>query len=210
MAFNCPYKWYVLQFFFCLSPISGKNAINVFSFLQRFHADLLAGLQAFRDMSRASHASVPRTAVEEMLGYVIYGGHVINGLDLNAVKSIASSVFVDSVGMVSVSSFRSFQCSCFVISASFCFFVHFFLSCDFPRIQRKKTSSSSRLTLSLPICQRRLHASSLLLRTLLMPFTSPNSAGMGRVSADPGSAFVKSFRLTQWEEFRCSWVQVPS
>ena len=59
-------------------------------------------------MSRASHASVPIAAVEEMLGYVVYGGHAINGLDLNAVKSIASSIFVDRVGMVSVSSFLSF------------------------------------------------------------------------------------------------------
>ncbi|XP_029192398.2 LOW QUALITY PROTEIN: dynein heavy chain domain-containing protein 1-like [Acropora millepora] len=73
MAFSCPYKW--------------------------FHADLLAGLHALCDMSRASHASVPIAAVEEMLGYVVYGGHAINGLDLNAVKSIASSIFVDRVGM---------------------------------------------------------------------------------------------------------------
>ena len=74
-------------------------------------------------MSRASHASVPIAAVEEMLGYVVYGGHAINGLDLNAVKTIASSIFVDRVGMVSVSSFLSFPCLCFVISALFCFFV---------------------------------------------------------------------------------------
>ena len=189
MAFSCPYKWYVLQFFFLAEVIfQGKKMRSMFfSFFQRFHADLLAGLQALCDMSRASHASLLIAAVEEMLGYVVYGGHAINGLDLNAVKSIASSIFVDRVGMVSVSSFLSFPCLCFVIYALFCFFVDFaicyFLSCDFPRIQRKKTSSSSRLTLSLLICQRRPHASSLLLLTHLMLFTSPNSAGMGRMNA---------------------------
>ena len=133
MAFNCPYKWYVLQFFFAEVIFHGKNAVNVFSFFQRFHADLLAGLHALCDMSRASHASVPIAAVEEMLGYVVYGGHAINGLDLNAVKCIASSIFVDSVGMVSVSSFLSFPCLCFVISALFCFFVHCHLLISFLR-----------------------------------------------------------------------------
>lgn len=92
-----------------------------FSFFQRFHADLLAGLQALCDMSRASHASVPIAAVEEMLGYVVYGGHAINGLDLNAVKTIASSIFVDRVGMVSVSSFLSFHVSALLFLLCFAF-----------------------------------------------------------------------------------------
>lgn len=116
MAFSCPYKWYVLQFFLAEVIFQGKNMQYMFfSFFQRFHADLLAGLQALCDMSRVSHASVPIAAVEEMLGYVVYGGHAINGLDLNAVKSIASSIFVDRVGMVSVSSFLFFPCLCFVL-----------------------------------------------------------------------------------------------
>ena len=95
--------------FFAEVIFQGKKCGKCFfSFFQRFHADLLAGLRSLCDMSRASHASVPIAAVEEMLGYVVYGGHAINGLDLNAVKSIASSIFVDSVGKVSVSSFLSF------------------------------------------------------------------------------------------------------
>ena len=120
MAFSCPYKWYVLQFFLLKSYFWEKKCGKCFfSFFQRFHADLLAGLQSLCDMSRASHASVPIAAVEEMLGYVVYGGHAINGLDLNAVKSIASSIFVDRVGVVSVSSFLSFPFLCFVIYALF-------------------------------------------------------------------------------------------
>lgn len=120
-------------FFLLKSYFMEKIAVNVFSFFQRFHADLLAGLHALCDMSRASHASVPFAAVEEMLGHVVYGGHALNGLDLNAVKCIASSIFVDSVGMVSVSSLLSFPCLCFVISALFCFFVHCHLLISFLR-----------------------------------------------------------------------------
>ncbi|XP_073235787.1 dynein heavy chain domain-containing protein 1-like [Porites lutea] len=62
-AFSCPYQW--------------------------LQADLLAGLQALRHTSRACNSSLSLAAVEVMLGHVTYGGHVTNGLDLNAVKSMA-------------------------------------------------------------------------------------------------------------------------
>ena len=55
---------------------------------KRLQADLLAGLQALRHTSRACNSLSP-AAVEVMLGHVTYGGHVTNGLDLNAVKSMA-------------------------------------------------------------------------------------------------------------------------
>ena len=48
-----------------------------------------AGLQALRHTSRACNSSLSLAAVEVMLGHVTYGGHVTNGLDLNAVKSMA-------------------------------------------------------------------------------------------------------------------------
>ena len=48
-----------------------------------------AGLQALRHTSRACNSSLSPDAVEVMLGHVTYGGHVTNGLDLNAVKSMA-------------------------------------------------------------------------------------------------------------------------
>lgn len=72
-AFNCPYQW--------------------------FQADLLAGLHVLPDISRACHESLFLEAVEEMLGYVTYGGHVTNGLDLKAVESIAYFVMRERTEM---------------------------------------------------------------------------------------------------------------
>ena len=63
---------------------------------------MLAGLEALRHMSYACHASLPPAAVEVMLGFVTYGGHVTNGLDLNAVKSMANFVAAEQVEMVSL------------------------------------------------------------------------------------------------------------
>lgn len=63
---------------------------------------MLAGLEALRHMSRACHAALPPAAVEVMLGFVTYGGHVANGLDLNAVKSMANFIAAEQVEMVSL------------------------------------------------------------------------------------------------------------
>ena len=53
-----------------------------------------------RHLSRACHAALPSTAVEVMLGDVSYGGHVINGLDLNTVKSLAKLVATEQMKKV--------------------------------------------------------------------------------------------------------------
>lgn len=66
----------------------------------RSQVDLLAGLEALRHLSRASHGSLPPAAVEVMLGYTAYGGHVTNGLDLDAVRSLANSVATEKLKMV--------------------------------------------------------------------------------------------------------------
>ena len=62
---------------------------------------MLAGLHVLPDISRACHESRFLEAVEEMLGYVTYGGHVTNGLDLKAVESIAYFVVRERTEMVS-------------------------------------------------------------------------------------------------------------
>lgn len=59
-------------------------------------------------MSRACHAAVLPTAVDVMLGDVTYGGHVTNGLDSNAVKSIANSVAIEQAKLVSSGFVRRF------------------------------------------------------------------------------------------------------
>ena len=61
---------------------------------------MLLGLEALRHLSRVCHGSVLPAAVEVMLGDGAYGGHVTNGLDLNAVKSLANSVATEQMSMV--------------------------------------------------------------------------------------------------------------
>ena len=87
--------------YFAISTLLLFICLFIIFFILRLQADLLAGIQALRHMSRACHASLPPAAVEVMLGYVTYGGHVTNGLDLNAVKSMANVVATEQVKMVS-------------------------------------------------------------------------------------------------------------
>ena len=71
---------------------------------------MLAGLEAWRHLSRACHASLPPAALEIMLGHATYGGHVTDGLDLNAVKSVANCVATEQIKMVS----SGFTWSCYL------------------------------------------------------------------------------------------------
>ena len=58
----------------------------------RSQSDLLAGLEALRHLSRACQSSFAPAAKQAMLGDVVYGGYVTNGLDLHAVESLAKFV----------------------------------------------------------------------------------------------------------------------
>ena len=66
----------------------------------RSQSDLLAGLEALRQLSRACRHPLPPAAMEAMLGDVVYGGHVTNGLDLHAVKSLAKFVSSEQMKVV--------------------------------------------------------------------------------------------------------------
>jgi len=61
---------------------------------------LLAGLEALRHLSRACRSPLPPATMEAMLGDVVYGGHVTNGLDLYAVKSLAKFVPTEQMKVV--------------------------------------------------------------------------------------------------------------
>ena len=76
-----------------------KKEISFVSF-SRSQTDLLAGLEALRYLSQVSHGLLPPAAVEVMLGDTAYGGHVTNGLDLNAVRSLTNSVTTEKLEMV--------------------------------------------------------------------------------------------------------------
>ena len=90
----------------------------------RSQSDLLAGLEALRHLSRACQSSFAPAAKQAMLGDVVYGGYVTNGLDLHAVESLAK--FVPSEQMKVV----LFYLLYFSLSAAWVLF-RFYCCCSF-------------------------------------------------------------------------------
>ena len=95
---------------------------------------MLAGLEALRHLSRVCHELLPPAALEIMLGHATYGGHATDGLDLNAVKSVANCVATEQIKMVS----SSFTCSCIYL-LSFTVVCH--SSCNDIAVKRIKRST---------------------------------------------------------------------
>ena len=91
----------------------------------RSQSDLLAGLEALRHLSRACQSSFAPAAKQAMLGDVVYGGYVTNGLDLHAVESLAKFVPSGQMKMVITIVLTLFliKCSVGFISLLLLFFV---------------------------------------------------------------------------------------